>query len=183
MSKERELLKKAVQDASEGTMSLSLYNEIEELLAQPECDTLTDKPTATAMAVMPNGTYVSNVYDAYEEGRRSLCEAVASQPEHPPMTQREMYQRGYAAAERDLKREPLSDEGIFDIGYKAEQDNLTPRQGLEEYKKGYAKAEDDLKLKPLSDERLEFLVDKYHGYPKTLCRVIEKAHGIGGGDA
>ena len=36
MSKERELLKKAVQDASEGTMSLSLYNEIEELLAQPE---------------------------------------------------------------------------------------------------------------------------------------------------
>jgi len=29
-------------------------------------------------------------------------------PEHPPMTQREMYQRGYAAAERDLKREPLS---------------------------------------------------------------------------
>lgn len=37
------------------------------------------------MAVMPNGTYVSNVYDAYEEGRRSLCEAVASQPEREPM--------------------------------------------------------------------------------------------------
>jgi len=31
------------------------------------------------------------------------------QPE-PTMTQREMYQRGYAAAERYLKREPLSDE-------------------------------------------------------------------------
>jgi hypothetical protein len=26
----------------------------------------------------------------------------------PPITSREMYQRGYAAAERDLKREPLS---------------------------------------------------------------------------
>jgi hypothetical protein len=26
----------------------------------------------------------------------------------PPQTAREMYQRGYAAAERDLKREPLS---------------------------------------------------------------------------
>jgi hypothetical protein len=55
----------------------------------------------------------------------------------PPITSREMYQRGYAAAERDLNREPLS------------------------------------------DERLEFLVDKYHGYPKTLGREIEKAHGIG----
>jgi hypothetical protein len=55
----------------------------------------------------------------------------------PPQTAREMYQRGYAAAERDLNREPLS------------------------------------------DERLEFLVDKYHGYPKTLGREIEKAHGIG----
>jgi len=28
--------------------------------------------------------------------------------EQPPMTQREMYQRGYAQAERDLNREPLS---------------------------------------------------------------------------
>ena len=35
------------------------------------------------------------------------------------------------------------------------------------------------KREPLSDERLEFLVDKYHGYPKTLGRAIEKAHGIG----
>ena len=37
------------------------------------------------------------------------------------------------------------------------------------------------KREPLSDERLEFLVDKYHGYPKTLGRAIEKAHGITGG--
>ena len=29
---------------------------------------------------------------------------VLAQPEPPPMTQREMYQRGYAQAERDLKR-------------------------------------------------------------------------------
>jgi hypothetical protein len=32
-----------------------------------------------------------------------------AQPE-PPQTAREMYQRGYAAAERDLKREPLNPE-------------------------------------------------------------------------
>ncbi len=36
MSIERELLKKVVQDASEGTMSLSLYNEIMDYLDQPE---------------------------------------------------------------------------------------------------------------------------------------------------
>jgi hypothetical protein len=33
----------------------------------------------------------------------------------PPQTAREMYQRGYAAAERDLKREPLSDATIADL--------------------------------------------------------------------
>ena len=31
-----------------------------------------DKPTEAAMAVMPNGVFVSNVYDAYEEGRKSV---------------------------------------------------------------------------------------------------------------
>lgn len=40
-------------------------------------------------------------------------------------------------------------------------------------------AQPEPKREPLSDERLEFLVDKYHGYPKTLGRAIEKAHGIG----
>ena len=30
-----------------------------------------------------------------------------------PITSREMYQRGYAAAERDLKREPLSDDEVI----------------------------------------------------------------------
>jgi hypothetical protein len=33
----------------------------------------------------------------------------------PPMPGREMYQRGYAAAERDLKREPLSDATIAEL--------------------------------------------------------------------
>jgi hypothetical protein len=36
------------------------------------------------------------------------------------MTGREMYQRGYAAAERDLKREPLSDEAICEVLLKKE---------------------------------------------------------------
>jgi hypothetical protein len=42
-------------------------------------------------------------YDLYWD-----IQAELDKPE-PPMTGREMYQRGYAAAERDLKREPLSD--------------------------------------------------------------------------
>jgi hypothetical protein len=37
------------------------------------------------------------------------------------------------------------------------------------------------KREPLSYEHLEDLVDKYHGYPMTLGRAIEKAHGIGEG--
>ena len=35
---------------------------------------------------------------------------------------------------------------------------------------------------PLSYKHLEALVDKYHGYPMTLGRAIEKAHGITGVD-
>ena len=35
------------------------------------------------------------------------------------------------------------------------------------------------KREPLSYEHLEALVDKYHGYPMTLGRAIEEAHGIG----
>ena len=37
-----------------------------------------------------------------------------AQPE-PPITSREMYQRGYAAAKRELKREPLSDATIAEL--------------------------------------------------------------------
>jgi hypothetical protein len=37
-----------------------------------------------------------------------------------PQTAREMYQRGYAAAERDLKREPLSEDAICEVLLKKE---------------------------------------------------------------
>ena len=64
MSKERELLKECYFyiDNKIGVSPKELLIRIEKLLAPPERDTLTDKPTATAMAVMPNGTYVSNAY-------------------------------------------------------------------------------------------------------------------------
>ena len=95
MSKERELLNWALiflhPNVSEEASNL--HKEITELLAQPEPfkpdwanytqgvedgiykakhEPVTNEPTATAMAVMPNGEPVSDVYDAYEAGRKSV---------------------------------------------------------------------------------------------------------------
>jgi len=77
MSIERELLKKVISGDNKGDFFISydLYKEIYEFLVHPEQfeqEPVTDKPTETAMAVMPNGVCVSNVYDAYEEGRKSV---------------------------------------------------------------------------------------------------------------
>jgi len=58
----------------------------------------------------------------------------------PSQSSREMYQRGYAAAERDLKPEPLSDEEINAIDLPEKQCTI-----------------------------------------REFVRIIEKAHGIGGG--
>ena len=91
--------------------------------------------------IKPDGTVKGFNPTKLESTVRNLVPLYTIPPKcEPAQTSREMYQRGYAAAERDLNREPLS------------------------------------------DERLEFLVDKYHGYPKTLGREIEKAHGIGVND-
>ena len=57
-------------------------------------------------------------YDLYWDIQTAL-----DQPEQP-ITSREMYQRGYAAAERDLKREPLSDEEINAINLPEKQCTL-----------------------------------------------------------
>ena len=49
----------------------------------------------------------ANLADALQE--------VLSEPEQPPITQRRAYQYGYAQAELDLKREPLSVEAIDEL--------------------------------------------------------------------
>ena len=87
MSRERELLKVALDFLdprrwlypSDQRVLNIISRDIELLLAQPEQEPVTDKPTETAMAVMPNGVRVSNVYDAYEEGRKSVM--VEQEPE------------------------------------------------------------------------------------------------------
>ena len=73
MSKERELLKNIL---ATGWLDHELSCEVEELLAQPEQD--------QAGAVMPNGVCVSNVYDAYEEGRKSVMS------EQEPLSEKEI---------------------------------------------------------------------------------------------
>ena len=77
MSAERELLERVMYRIPSAVISehdLDLVDDIKELLAQPEeeQELVTDKPTETAMAVMPNGVCVSNVYDAYEAGRKPV---------------------------------------------------------------------------------------------------------------
>ena len=66
MSIEKELLKKVISGDNKGDFFISydLYKEIYEFLVHPEQD--------KTGAVMPNGVCVSNVYDAYEEGRKSV---------------------------------------------------------------------------------------------------------------
>ena len=66
MTIERELLKRVISGDDDGDFFIShrLYKDIETFLAQPEQD--------KAEAVMPNSVCVSNVYDAYEEGRKSV---------------------------------------------------------------------------------------------------------------
>jgi|LakMenE01Jun11ns_1017448.scaffolds.fasta_scaffold9686944_3 hypothetical protein len=50
--------------------------------------------------------------------------SLAPPKREPPMTGREMYQRGYAKAKDDLKREPLSDEEINAIDLPEKQCTL-----------------------------------------------------------
>lgn len=122
MSKERELLKKMYDQFATVFPSeeeQELLDEVEELLAQPEPEPepTTDKQTSVSMAVMPNGVSVSNVYDAYEAGRASVI--IESEPE--PLTPRqglEEFKKGYAQAEQDLKREPLSDDELNEMADK-----------------------------------------------------------------
>jgi hypothetical protein len=63
---------------------------------------------------------VSNV--EYDFGFVSDIRYLLSQPSEEKLTMRqrlEEYKKGYAKAEQHLKREPLSDDEIFNIGYNA----------------------------------------------------------------
>ena len=157
MTKERELLEKVISGDNKGDFFISydLYKEIYEFLVHPEQseqEPVTDKPTETAMAVMPNGVCVSNVYDAYEEGRKSV---MVEQEPVAWMFGNKLYKKLYGKNHLSLeernsfiplytappKREPLGLE-IMDFC------------GSEDYREGF----------------------------KDGALYAEKCHGIGGGE-
>ena len=146
MSKERELLQKVLTKLNsyyyEGNVTIK--NEIEELLVQPEQN--------KAEAIMPNGVSVSNVYDAYEEGRKSV------------MVEQEPVAWIYEWV--DEAGEPFKSV-VYNFYDGA---NLIPLYTAPP------------KREPLSDEAVcQILLKKeWRGFVE-LVRIIEKAHGIGGG--
>jgi len=147
VSKERELLRRLASGDNKGDFFISneLLKEIQQLLAQHE--QTEQEPVAWMCNLM---------------GHVVICKPNVNNGDTPLYT-------------APPKREPL-----------------TPRQGLEEYKRGYAKAELDLRREPLSDERLRDLSNSINDYPDFgnvsvwqafyISRLIEKAHGIGGGE-
>ena len=56
--------------------------------------------------------------------RCDFSQAIKDLKREPSITAREMYQRGYAAAERDLKREPLSEGELNSLYYQATNQTL-----------------------------------------------------------
>jgi hypothetical protein len=108
MSKERELLEHCRLYLSvlgviiKHSAVSELINNIDELLAQPEQEK--QEPVAWMCNLL--GDVVTD-RPADSNGYTPLY--LAPSKREPSMTGREMYQRGYAKAERDLKREPLSD--------------------------------------------------------------------------
>jgi hypothetical protein len=107
MSKERELLKNIL---ATGWLNNTIYcSEVEKLLAQPDINT----------------QYLLDQVARLTAENAMLKEKWLSQPE--PLTPRQglaEYKRGYAQAERDLKREPLGLE-IMDVC------------GTEDYREGF----------------------------------------------
>jgi hypothetical protein len=127
----KELLKR-VRDTLHGLEEThyDLYWDIQTALDQPE-----QEPVAWRWKKTSGWAYQENS----NNGGEPLY--LAPPKREPPMTAREMYQRGYAKAERDLKREPLSEDAICEVLLKKEW-------------KGFV----------------------------DLVRIIEKMHGIGGGE-
>ena len=157
--KERELLQR-ILDTDPKFLGGRFISEIEELLAQPEQDAITDKPTATFMAVMPNGVCVSNVYDAYEEGRKSVMS--------------EQQAEAWIIVNKET-------------GYRTQVSDLTPFLYHREIFEVIPLYTAPPKREPLSEDKLDALAEAnitdegIAGYYLGF-RDAEKAHGIGGGE-
>ena len=87
------------------------------------------------------------------------------------------------------EQEPIAYVADPSVGFDVSRSTqgLTPREALTEYKRGYARAELDLKREPLSEDEIRTIVNQLPTEVDLdtgieFCRIIEKAHGIGGGE-
>jgi hypothetical protein len=181
MSEERELLKKIL---ATGWLNNTISCEVEELLAQPEQD--------QAGAVMPNGVCVSNVYDAYEEGRKSVM--VEQEPVGYLYKQMDCY--GEWATIFKVDKPYITWHDIKDIvpvytaPPKPEQDNiqylldqvarLTAENAMLKEKWSTSKQPEQEPVAWMYDHQIEVDYDKYTGvnFVETCARNLESNNCI-----
>ena len=143
MSKERDALKKAIGiiNFTHPNTWHEFISEVEELLAQPE-------PTAEPVAWMwdemfcEDWTTVSSVIkpskSKYVDNVRPLYLTPPKRESLTPRQGLEEYKKGYARAEIDLKREPLSDEDVFRLYEESEYLGfLAYRKGIKDAEKAH----------------------------------------------
>ena len=111
MSKEREIILKAANILSDFKEFEQFASTIYKILAQPE-----QEPVAWRTYRVVTDDWQ---YHIFPYGLDLTCQPLYLAPpkREPSASAREMYQRGYAKAELDLKREPLSDEERQELAY------------------------------------------------------------------
>ena len=145
MIKERGLLNLCAVAFKARNICPFLLTEISELLAQPEQD--------KAGTVMPNGVCVSNVYDAYEEGRKSVM------VKQEPVAWCQMVE----GKVQDLLTSFEMKDWLYDKSWIPLYTSPPTRE-------------------PLSTDTMLRLITEHRDFPLNLVRAIEKEHGIGGGN-
>ena len=123
MNKEKELLKR-VLTSELWSVQEQLQVEIKELLAQPAFE---QKPVAwiyQSKGFRGHQVLIKEKQDMAAELWVESPLYLAPPKREPPITSREMYQRGYAAAERELKRQPLSEGELNSLYYQATNQTL-----------------------------------------------------------
>ena len=133
MSKERELLKK-LRYATH--LEDDLRKELEELLAQPE----TKQEPVAWHYIYDDGERTPTTYitQSMPLGKNYTVTPLYVAPQNleqpPPITPRqglEEYKRGYAQAELDLKREPLSESRIAAIWNDSDKTDVAITRAIE----------------------------------------------------
>ena len=142
MSIERELLEKVISGDNKGDffVSYDLYKKIYELLAHPES---TQEPEAWILEDKKTGYRRQSAYKPtdLDEEACNVIPLYTAPPKRESLTPRqglEEYKKGYARAEIDLKREPLSDEDVFRLYEESEYLGfLAYRKGIKDAEKAH----------------------------------------------